>query len=200
MTASSRTIYFHHIPKTAGSSVKIWLLSWLGINLCPAEVADHLVRMPFAKLECYRGFTGHFHGYLAQYLGRELLTFTVLRNPVARSRSHWHQVRRHAHHPHHSRVVAQSFTEFVSDDRNRVLLENYQARYLADLPIDLRMLAGRFSNDELSQYALAEALEQASLKVATPVLAANARDALRRMAVVEVSERGFTISSSGWQD
>jgi hypothetical protein len=113
----------------------------------------------------------------------------TLRDPIARTRSHWHEVRRTTHHPHHARVRGQSFEEFVQDELNRVMIENYQARYLAYFPIDMRALARRFADDELSRYGLAEALEQASLSVAQPSLAASANESVGRMAVVGVSER-----------
>ena len=37
-----RPLYFLHIPKTAGSSVKTWLAAGLGDKLCPVELADQL--------------------------------------------------------------------------------------------------------------------------------------------------------------
>jgi hypothetical protein len=186
---SQHTLYFWHIPKTGGSSVREWLASHAGSDLCPAGIADQLVTMPFGELVRYRIFAGHFHGYLAPYLAREVVTCTLLRDPVARTRSHWHEVRRTASHPHHARVRGQSFAEFVEDDCNRVMIEDYQARYLAQLPIDMAALARRFSGSELSRYALAEALEQASLRVAKPVLATLARKTLASMVVVGVCQR-----------
>ena len=134
------------------------------------------------------GFAGHFHTYLAPYLGRKLTTFTVLRDPVARTRSHWHQVRRQEQHPHHARASRQSFAEFVEDDRNRVMIEDYQARYLVASVDDITALAKRLE-DPSSPVVLAEALEQASLRVPKTPLLARSIVTLRSMAVVGVTER-----------
>jgi hypothetical protein len=164
-------------------------MSALGSDLCPAQLAEELIAIPRSNLEHYSAFAGHFHYYLAQYLDRELDTVTVLRDPVSRTRSHWHQVRRHEQHPYHARVVCQTFAEFIEDDRNRVMIEDYQARYLVRPQMKLRLMADRFSEEELSRYALSEALEQASLGIGKPVLVAQAQETLSTMAAVGTVER-----------
>ncbi|WP_292339355.1 hypothetical protein [Mesorhizobium sp.] len=182
-------VYFQHIPKTAGSSVKVWLRSHYGDHLCPADLADHLVLIPAEKRASYQAFAGHFHCYLGPYLGREFVTVTVLREPLARTRSHWHHVRRAHDHPYHLRVIGQSFNDFVMDDLNRVMIEDYQARYLIKLPLSLAVMATRFSEADHVLFALAEALEQTSLPLLKPELRSGARIVLKGMAVVGVTER-----------
>lgn len=182
-------IYFQHIPKTAGVSVRTWLHAHYGVRLCPAWLADDLVRITPQALRHYEAFAGHFHGYLERYLGRELLTVTVLREPVARTRSHWHHVRRAPEHPHHFRVASQTFAEFVMDDLNRVMIEDYQARYLMKLPFSLPVMASRFSAVDQTLPVLSEALEQTSLPLLKPELLEGAREAIKRMAVVGATER-----------
>ncbi len=188
-TTSREPIYFQHIPKTAGSSVKEWLRSCFGDRLCPADLADHLVLIPPEKRGRYQAFAGHFHSYLGAYLGREFVTVTVLREPLARTRSHWHHVRRSHEHPYHTRVKGQTFTDFVMDDLNRVMIEDYQARYLIRLPLSLAVMSARFSTTDHTLFALAEALEQTSLPVLKPELLEGARTVLGDMAVVGVTER-----------
>jgi hypothetical protein len=189
MPLQDRAIYFQHIPKTAGSSVMEWLGSHYADRLCPVGIADELVMIPPEKLATYQAFVGHFHSYLGPYLGRDLMTVTTLREPVARTRSHWHQVRRHQQHPHHHRVINQSFSDFVMDDLNRVMIEDYQARYLVKLPLSLSAMAGRFSDADHARFALSEMLEQTSQLVDKSELLGGARAVLNSMAVVGVTER-----------
>jgi hypothetical protein len=181
--------YFRHIPKTAGTSIRVWLLSHLGSSLCPAGIIDELVTMPISEIEGYQAFAGHFHGYLDKYVNRAVISFSVLRDPITRTKSHWNEVRRTPRHPYYERVRVQSFTQFVQDDQNRVMIENYQARYLCKMPIDLELLASSFSLDQLARYALAETLEQRSLQIQAPALAASARETLSGLAAVGISER-----------
>ncbi|WP_192244061.1 sulfotransferase family 2 domain-containing protein [Mesorhizobium silamurunense] len=182
-------IYFQHIPKTAGVSVRTWLHSYYGDRLCPAWLADDLVRLAPELLRDYKAFAGHFHSYLEPYLGRNLVTVTVLREPVARTRSHWHHVRRAPEHPHHLRVTGQTFTDFVMDDLNRVMIEDYQARYLMKLPLSLEVVAHRHTRTDATLSALSEALEQTSLPLCKPELLEGATLALKRMAAIGVTER-----------
>jgi hypothetical protein len=86
------------------------------------------VTIPLSEIEHYHAFAGHFHDYLVQYIRKDMISFSVLREPLAGTRSHRNQVRRAPWYPHYERVRLQSFTEFVQDDRNRVMIENYQAR------------------------------------------------------------------------
>ncbi|MDR6635013.1 hypothetical protein J2X72_003825 [Phyllobacterium sp. 1468] len=188
-TSQNHPIYFQHIPKTAGSSVKVWLGSHYGDRLCPADLADDLVVIPPEQRGDYQVFAGHFHSYLDTYLRRELVTVTVLREPVARTRSHWQHVRRAHDHPHHLRVSEQSFSDFVMDDLNRVMIEDYQARYLMRLPLSLAVIASRYGEADHALYALSEALEQTSLPLLKPDLLEGARTALSSMAVVGITER-----------
>jgi len=162
--------------------------SHYGDSLCPAGVADQLVMIPPEKRADYQAFAGHFHSYLGPYLGRDLVTVTVLREPMARTRSHWHEVRRTKEHPHHPRVIHQSFTDFVMDGLNRVMIEEYQARYLVKLPVTLATMASRFSEADHARFALSEALEQTSLSLPKPALLEGAKTALKTMAVVGVTE------------
>jgi hypothetical protein len=76
-----------------------------------------------------------------------------------------------------------------SQDSRNLRSVNYQARYLCKLPIDLELLAKSFSPDLRARYAPAETLEERSLTISAPFLAASVRETLSGLAAVGVSER-----------
>jgi len=134
-----RPIYFLHIPKTAGSSVTLWLSQRVRDGaMCPARIWDQLLRCDEAGLAGYAMFAGHYGLDLDRYLGVTLRTMTVFRDPLQRTLSHYLQVSRDTNHPWHSRVSLQSFEVFLRDVQNWPMIENFQARYLVRSGLDMR--------------------------------------------------------------
>jgi hypothetical protein len=123
--------YFFHIPKTAGMST--WqLLEWAypPDAICPGRMWEDIISLPPSRLLAYQAFRGHFLSYLEPHLGRPLCKFTILRDPVARTVSHYRHVRRSPEHPYHPIVSAQSLADFCTDPRTQHMVVNYQAGYL----------------------------------------------------------------------
>src|SRR5262245_4548215 len=108
-------LYFLHIPKTAGLSVARLLEEEFGQGLCPATTLDDLFTTDPVALRSAAAFAGHFGVWLPEIVGRGLRTFTLLRDPIARTISHYRHVRRDPNHPYHRYVRDQSLAEFVSD-------------------------------------------------------------------------------------
>lgn len=139
-----RPIYFLHIPKTAGSSVTLWLSRQAPDGaMCAAKIWDQLLRCDEAGLAGYAMFAGHFGVDLDRYLGVALRTMTVLRDPLQRTFSHYLHVQRDTAHPWHARVRPQSFEAFLLDVQNRPMIENFQARYLVRSGLDMRRFVRR---------------------------------------------------------
>ena len=153
--------YFYHIPKTAGMST--WqLLEWLypEEKICPGRMWEDIIRVPMKVMGTYDAFRGHFLAYLGSYLDRELSIFTILRDPVERTISHYSHVRRSPEHPFHAKAKVLTLAEFCLHPLTHHMVRNYQAGYLAcPEKKNPRELAKRMSNEDLSAYKLQLALD-----------------------------------------
>jgi hypothetical protein len=151
-----------HIPKTAGTSLRAALHDHYRATLCPAAMWDDFYRDPALRTDNYRAFCGHFGIGLAIYLGRKLRVVTVLRDPLARTISHFHEVRRTATHPLHHHVIRQTLLDFVHDPITVPMVTNFQARYLAQATAPVEHLAQLFKPNWNGAYSLSVAWENAS--------------------------------------
>lgn len=78
------------------------------------RVADHLDRLPRAKLDRTRYVIGHMAWYgIHEHFPGTPRYFTFLRNPVSRIIASYFRIRRRPSNPLHARVSAMSFREFV---------------------------------------------------------------------------------------
>ena len=162
MTASPQQgCYFFHIPKTAGMST--WqLLEWAypPERICPGRMWEDIINIGVQHLAKYDVFRGHFLAYLEPFLGRKLPTFTVLRNPVERTISHYCHVRRSPEHPYYPVAQTLSLQEFCTDARTRHMVQNYQSGYLACRCVkDPRLIARGMTQADLAVYKLQLALD-----------------------------------------
>jgi len=121
---------------------------------------EDIINLPMDVLDAYDAFRGHFLAYLERYLGRKLVTFTVLRNPVERTISHYCHVQRAPEHPFHSEARALSLADFCTHPRTRHMVRNYQAGYLAcPAAKDPREVAQTMTKDHFATYKLQLALD-----------------------------------------
>jgi hypothetical protein len=85
MFAQREKVYFLHIPKTAGTSMRYWLWDAFAVEdfLECYHLAD-LYNVDARSLAQARFYSGHFGTKLWDLLASRTLTLTFLRNPVAR--------------------------------------------------------------------------------------------------------------------
>ncbi len=99
--------------------------------------------------------------YLGPYLGKRLTTFTMLRDPVERTISHYCHVRHAPDHPYHAHALRMSLGEFCANPDTRHMIENFQAGYLARSQCDPVKAARDLSAEQLGCFELQRRMESA---------------------------------------
>jgi len=139
-----------------------------------------LARSP-SDLAHWRLFSGHFGRYLATVLAREPVLVTFLRDPIARSISHYRDMRRRRDVWLHDWISGHSFDEFVLEETASVELTNLQTRYLALTDIEDDYFG--YSRDRL------DAPGELHRKFKDRVLLDRAIETVERAAFVGLQER-----------
>lgn len=181
-------LYFLHIPKTAGTSVRHILSEKFGDRLCPAGMWDDFFRAPELQTNTYDAYCGHFGIDLPRFLRKRMRVFTLLREPVARTLSHYLEVRRTATHPLHKLVSTQTLRDFAFDPVTVPMILNFQARYLASTGLALEDFAKVFTPYWDSRYTLSVAFENSSCYMSPSTLKDSAMSALRSLEFVGITE------------
>jgi hypothetical protein len=184
-------LYFLHIPKTAGCSVKKWLTDRVKQeSICPAITWDQLVMIGPQAISKYRIFAGHFGMDLEPFLGRKVTAVTLLRDPLRRTISHYRHVRRDPEHPLHKHVLHQSFEMFVMDKQNWPMIENFQARYLISGPIAFKRFSKFFDGNVAKRNRLSVLSEDARYLLDSTYVREKALEAMvTQLEFVGIDER-----------
>jgi hypothetical protein len=138
------TVIFIHIPKAAGTSFKKVLTK----NYRPEEMyfldgqetEAAFKALPDAEKQQYRLLYGHHYFGLHEVLPQPSTYITFLRDPIERTLSHYHFVRKVKHHAQHEQALQLSLEEYI-DQVAKDELENGQTR----------RLAGSYSTEDCTQ-------------------------------------------------
>ena len=184
------TLYFLHIPKTAGTTFfEILHANVPSSEVCPAYLWRELLALPRESLSSYRLFRGHFYAYLDVVVPQPLETLTFLRNPIERSLSHYAHIRRWPGHYFHELAQRQgSFASFLLDPVTSPLIENFQSRALVQR-LDPVSIVQTLTPAQVDAFRLEQALETAILdNVSDTELLVRAKERVDALLFVGITE------------
>lgn len=124
-----RSVYFHHIGKTAGTSYKKWLRGSFHSSQIFREfgISRKILELDLSR---YRFFSGHFPITFSFLLPRPCARITVLRDPKSVVLSGYNHLKReegqHANLAHRKGRPLSSFDDFLNDDVLRCRATNRQ--------------------------------------------------------------------------
>lgn len=162
-------IKFLHVPKTAGTSVRIFLQQFFSPrHVCPATNNLEFLALSQDQLKSYRLFTGHFDWAHLDQIEGECFTFSILRRPQDRLVSYYFYLRAEGARLDERRLaldenrgIHAALTlppdAFFGEGGNRevrrhldALFDNFYAYYFAERSFDARrrMQVGRSISEE----------------------------------------------------
>ncbi len=142
MAAVTEQIYFLHIPKTAGTSLRKVIESQFSPEeICPCSVMQELsevVQRDASELAAYPLIAGHLGYTVVSLLPTPPRVITMLRDPIARTISRFNYMKQHTQNSlrapwNHARFLDPdvSIDDFLTFEPTRRLITNFQVRNLA---------------------------------------------------------------------
>ena len=129
-------------------------------RICPHWLWDQLIKVSPDELRGWDIFRGHFLSHLESFTRRRFKTFTLLRDPVQRTISHYCHVRRSPDHPFHAHAVQLTMKDFCRHPSTRHMVVNYQCSYLAKVAFDPVRAVRQIGPAGLERFELQELLQQ----------------------------------------
>lgn len=174
----AQKFYFVHIPKTGGTAVHAFLKDSVPeAAMFPFSFIRDLFRST-ETLEQYSYYSGHFQGLLEMALAQKTRKAVLLREPVARTISHFLHYQRDDTSRHHLLFEKVTLDEMVEMPRSRKIFGNYQSKYLHSITRESGPLVLPLWEEEEDFYPRNK-----------EELFETARSVLREMEVVGLSER-----------
>lgn len=127
-------VFFLHLPKTGGVTVETLLKQEFDDNqICPWYYEEDYYRGSSSPSN-YSLFLGHVPYYAKKIIPETVYTFTIIREPVARTISAFEHIARDSFHPQNKMMnqEAPTLKQFMEHPRLGVALTNPQTRYLGN--------------------------------------------------------------------
>lgn len=183
--------YFLHIPKTAGTTFRVFLENRFSIDrIFPAYEFFGLKGVSDWQLKRYQLYRGHMGFNLANYLPLKPHVLVMLRDPMERAVSHFEYIKRDPKHPKfvHIQEHEMELRDFLLHPQFSAELRDAQTRPLAH--IAQKKVLARILKDSRSQMEFARRWQETA-KTLPPAdeLLAVAAERLEQMAFVGLAER-----------
>lgn len=148
-------LVFIHIPKTAGMTIRaifyrqyraneIYRIAW---NFDRNNPFVDFLNLSEERQDKIKVIFGHIPFGIHKYTQRSIHYFTLLRDPIERTISHYYHIRKRPNHFYHRMALDMDIAEFVVQSRFREF-DNGQVRQLTDAG---RLPFGACSEDLLAQ-------------------------------------------------
>jgi hypothetical protein len=149
-------LYFSHIPKTAGMTFRTIVEDHFHEDeTCPATLNAQVKKIPIDDFQRFRLFRGHLGFTNIPELiptDKRLVNVTVVREPIARTISHYEYIRRMPGDPFYESVKDMSLADFARKLPAGKLKKNIQTYHIAKL--------AHFELEELSPQEIFELSKQ----------------------------------------
>lgn len=185
---TARPVFFYHIPKTAGDTLRNFLLSRPD-SVCPAYTWTTLLSIPSSELHQYKIFSGHFYGQIEQQINTDLFKFSLLRDPLERAFSHYgHVIRDPSHYLHRRATELGSFQAYLEDPLTRTSISNFQSRMLA-INADVKSIYQGMTDTEKASWALEKHLETTDFGASEDQILWAAKARITNFDLIGITER-----------
>jgi hypothetical protein len=202
-------LYFLHIAKTAGTSLRSYIESHYAEEaIAPFylthELAAFIEAQGQAAADGFALYRGHMGYSLLSHLETKPQLITLLREPVARTLSHYAHIMRHKDHWIHASLPHADMTldDFLDYAPTRTLITNFQARNLAQ---DFALNAPIIQNGTPIEPNLGRLLSSFPSPLNNEALLAQAKERLLSCALIGTSDALPDFISAladymGWED
>jgi len=186
-----QTVFFIHIPKTAGISVNAALRrsGFRAIPMVDGEFASPPAGLP----HFYTGHYGLSHDIFRRHRGRPYTAFTVIREPVARMISNYNFTLRRAAAPWHEETASGAL-DLVGLARNFTTAIGHQYSYFARQAGDPVGVCLENLFNRIHEFGLTERIDDL-FELLAPALGQRVRATTAKNVTAEIEDNGTRLIS-----
>lgn len=198
-----KNIFFLHVPRTMGTTLKNIFLSPLyqeGEMLLNLEWPPAVSSNP-SHYDQFKFISGHIGWNIESVAGREWEKVLMLRDPFQRSWSMWNFIQNIPKHYLHERAKGMTLLQFAKSPETNFIIRNMQARYIANHHpykslVDMSLEEGL---DPAMPGVLDEHFERMVLHLNEDGLLESAKNSVDRALFTGISEQFYDSTHKLWK-